>query len=188
MLPTILIAVAVIVVVFVIVVATRPDDFRVTRSATIAASPAVVFEQVNDFHKWDAWSPWAKLDPTCKNTFNGASAGVGAGFAWAGNKKVGEGRMTITESQPNNLIRIKLEFLKPFKATNTAEFTFTPQGNQTLVTWNMFGKNNFMSKAFGLFVNCDKMIGGDFEKGLAQLKAVAEASGKNQGHSLAPST
>src|SRR6185295_17806428 len=129
---------------------------------------AVAFEQVNDFHKWDAWSPWAKLDPACKNSFDGASAGKGAIFAWDGNKKVGAGRMTITDSQPNNLIRIKLEFQRPFKATNTTEFSFKSEGNQTLVAWNMFGKNNFMSKAFGLFVNCDKMIGKDFEKGLAE--------------------
>jgi hypothetical protein len=116
------------------------------------------------------------MDPVCKNTFEGAAAGTGAIFIWAGNKKVGEGRMTITESRPSELIRIKLEFLKPFKATNTAEFTFKSQGNQTLVTWSMSGKNNFMGKAFGLFVNCDKMVGGDFEKGLAAMKSVAETA------------
>lgn len=180
MLPTILVAVAVIIVVFVIIVATRPDDFRVTRSANISAPPAAIFAQVNDFHNWDAWSPWAKLDPACKNTLEGAPAGKGAIFAWDGNKKVGAGRMTVTESQPNELIRIKLEFLKPFKATNTTEFTFKPEGNSTVVAWSMFGKNNFMSKAFGLFMNCDKMIGGDFEKGVAQMKSVAEAAAKQQ--------
>ena len=176
MIVPILIGLAVIVIVFVLIVAMRPADFRVTRSATISAPPAAVFEQVNDFHKWDAWSPWAKLDPACKNTFEGAPAGKGAIFAWAGNNKVGAGRMTLTESRPNDLIRINLEFLRPFKATNTAEFTFKPEGQQTLVTWGMFGKNNFMSKAFGLFVNCDNMIGRDFEKGLAQMKSVAEAA------------
>ena len=178
MLSYILIGLAVIVVVFVIVVATRPDDFCVTRSASMAAPPAAVFEQVNDFHKWDNWSPWAKLDPNCKNTFDGASAGKGAKFAWDGNSKVGAGRMTVLESQPPELIRINLEFLRPFKATNTAEFGFKPEGKGTAVTWNMFGKNNFMAKAFGLFVNCDKMIGRDFEKGLAQMKSVVEAVAK----------
>ena len=174
MLPVVL-ALAIIAILFFVIIVGRPDEFTVLRSATIAAPPAAVFEQVNDFHKWDDWSPWAKIDPTCKNTFDGAAAGKGAIFAWDGNKKVGAGRMTVLDSQPPELIRINLEFLRPFKATNTAEFVFRPEGNQTLVTWNMFGKNNFMSKAFGLFVNCDKMIGKDFEKGLASLKSLAEA-------------
>jgi hypothetical protein len=114
------------------------------------------------------------MDPACKNTYEGPPAGTSANFAWAGNKKVGEGRMTITESQPADLIRIRLEFLKPFKATNTAEFTFQPEAGQTVVTWSIFGKNNFMGKAFGLIMNYDKMVGGDFEKGLASLKSIAE--------------
>ena len=175
--PYILIGIVAIVVVFVITVALRPEDFCVTRSATMGAAPAVVFAQVNDFHKWREWSPWAKLDPTAKETFEGPSAGTGAGFGWAGNSKVGAGHMVITESRPSDLIRIKLEFLKPFKATNTTEFTFKAEGGQTLVTWSMIGKNNFMSKAFGLFVDCDKMIGKDFEKGLASMKTVSEAAG-----------
>ena len=179
MLGYILIAIAVIVVVFVIIVATRPADFRVTRTTKISAPPAVVFAQVNDFHKWEAWSPWAKMDPACQNTFEDAPAGKGAGFAWAGNKKVGAGRMTITESRPSDLILIRLEFLKPFKATNTAEFTFKREGNQTTVTWSMSGKSNFFFKAFGLFVDCDEMVGRDFEKGLAAMKSVTEAAGKN---------
>src|SRR4030095_433305 len=117
--------------------------------------------------------------PNAKNTFEGPSAGEGAVFRWAGNKNVGEGSMTITESRPNDLIRIRLEFLKPFAATNATEFTFTPQGNQTLVTWTMSGKNNFIAKAIGLFIDCDKMIGGMFEKGLAQMKSLAEAAPKS---------
>lgn len=179
MLKKIIIALVVILVVFVIIVATRPANFRVTRSTIISAPPAVVFAQVNDFHKWDAWSPWAKLDPAMKQTHEGAPAGVGAIYSWAGNKKVGEGRMTITESRTNELIGIKLEFLKPFAAVNTTEFTFTPVGNQTTVNWSMTGTNNFMAKAFCMFMNMDKMVGGDFEKGLADLKSVAEAPGKN---------
>jgi hypothetical protein len=176
MLMPILTAIAAIIGVLVIVVAMRPDDFCVTRTATMPAPSAVVFAQVNDFHKWDAWSPWAKMDPACKNTFDGSPAGTGAVFSWAGNRKVGAGRMTILESRPSDLIQIRLEFFKPFKATNTAEFTFKAEGNQTLVTWSMSGKNNFMGKAFGLIMNCDKMIGGDFEKGLAQMKSILEAT------------
>ena len=176
MLHILLIAIAAILVLFIIVVAMQPGEFRITRSAGIAAPLEKIFPHVNDFRRWETWSPWAKLDPACKNTFEGSPSGTGAMFAWAGNKKVGEGRMTITESRPGELIRIKLEFLKPFKATNTAEFTFKSQGDQTVVTWCMSGRNNFFSKAFGLFVNCDKMVGGDFEKGLSQMKTVVETA------------
>ena len=136
--------------------------------------PEKIFPHVNELRNWEAWNPWAKLDPNCKMTYSGPPAGASAGYAWAGNKKVGEGRLTITESKPSQLVRLKLEFLKPFAATNTAEFTFQPEGSQTAVTWSMSGKNNFMSKAFGLFMNCDKMIGGDFEKGLVAMKMVVE--------------
>ena len=175
MLKKILITLAVIILVFVIVVATRPADFRIVRSTAITAPASVVFAHVNDLHKWDAWSPWAKLDPAMKQTHEGASAGVGAIYSWAGNSEVGEGRMTITESRADELIRIKLEFIKPFAAVNTTEFVFKEDGGQTTVTWDMTGKNNFMSKAFCMFMNMDKMVGKDFEKGLAQLKAVVEA-------------
>ena len=174
MLKTILIVVPVILIAFGIVVAMQPADFRITRTATISAPPADVFAQVNDFSKWQNWSPWAKLDPAAKSTFEGPAAGTGARFRWAGNNQVGEGRMTITESHPSDLVRIELEFLKPFKATNTAEFTFKPEGNQTVVSWSMFGKNNFMGKAMGLIMDCDKMLGGQFEQGLANMKSVAE--------------
>ena len=178
MMKKVLLAVLLFLVVFVIVVATRRADFQITRSATIAAPPAVVFAQVNDFHLWDAWSPWAKLDPAMKQTYEGTPAGPGAIYSWAGNKDVGEGRMTLTESRAPELIRIKLEFLKPFAAVNTTEFSFKPEGTQTAVTWSMTGTNNFMAKAFCMFMNMDKMVGADFEKGLAQLKTVAEAAGR----------
>jgi len=178
MLKKILITLVAIVVVFVGVVAMQPSDFRVARTATISAPAPAVFAQVNDFHNWEEWSPWAKLDPAAKNSFEGPSAGSGAIFRWAGNKEVGEGSMTITESRPSDLIRIKLEFLKPFQATNTAEFTFKPEGDQTAVTWSMAGKNNFISKAICLFMNMDKMVGGKFEEGLAQMKSVVEAAPK----------
>lgn len=175
MLIKILIALVLIIVVVVIVVAMRPADFRVARSTTITAPAEVVFAQVNDLHKWEAWSPWANLDPNAKNSFEGPPAGPGATFAWSGNNQVGEGRMTITESRPHELVRFKLEFVKPMKGTSTAEFTFKPEGNQTVVTWSMFGKNNFIAKAVGMFMNCDKMVGGQFDKGLAQMKSIAEA-------------
>jgi Polyketide cyclase / dehydrase and lipid transport len=176
MLIKILIAVAVIVVVFIVVVAMQPSVFRVARSATMSAPAPAVFAQVNDFHKWEAWNPWGKIDPAMKQTYEGAPAGPGAIYTWVGNKNVGEGRMTLTESRPSDLIRIKLEFFKPFAGTNIAEFTFKPAGNQTAVTWSMTGKNNFMAKAIHLFMNMDKMIGGQFETGLAQMKSIVEAA------------
>src|SRR3984957_9152069 len=176
MITGIVIGLAVIVALFIIVVATRPADFRVTRTATISAPAAVVVEQVNDLHKGEAWNPWGKLDPACKMTYEGPAAGTGASYTWAGNNKIGEGCMTITESRPNELIRFNLEFLRPFRANHTVEFTFKPDTNQMAVSWSMSGKKNFMFKAMGLFMNTDKMSGGDFERGLATLKAVAEAA------------
>jgi hypothetical protein len=180
MLTPILIAIVAVIVLFLVVVAMRPSEFRVSRAATISGPAEAAFMQVNDLHKWEAWSPWAKMDPTAKTTYDGPPSGVGAGFAWAGNAKIGEGRMTITESRATELVRFRLEFLKPFKGTNTAEFTFKPQGGKTLVTWSMEGKNNFISKAFGLFVNCDKMIGSQFEKGLADMNSIVAGESKKQ--------
>jgi uncharacterized protein YndB with AHSA1/START domain len=168
------IIVIVLLVGFVAAAQSRPDTFSVTRKAAIAAPAADVFAQVNDLHKWDAWSPWAKLDPNQKSIHSGAQEGVGAALTWSGNSKVGEGTMTITESKPAELIRIKLEFRRPFTATNAVEFTFTPEGGKTLVSWNMSGKNNFMGKAMGLVMNCDDMIGKQYDKGLSQLAAVVE--------------
>jgi len=171
----ILLALLVIAILFVVIIAGRPDEFRVTRSATILATSEVVFARVNELRKWEDWSPWAMLDPNSKSTFEGPSSGIGSVMSWAGNKKVGEGRMTVIESRPSDLIRIKLEFLKPFKSTSTSEFVFKFVGNQTEVIWSMSGRNSFFSKIFCLFMNMDKMIGKDFEKGLANLKRVGEA-------------
>lgn len=176
MIKKIFLALVVIIVVFVVVVSLQPADFRITRTITITAPAADIFSQVNDFHNWQAWDPWAKLDPEAKNSFEGPTAGNGAILRWAGNNEVGEGSMTLTESRPNDLIRIKLDFLKPFAATNTTEFTFKTEGNQTTVTWSMFGQRNFISKAFGLFMDCEKMVGGQFEQGLAQMKSVVESA------------
>jgi uncharacterized protein YndB with AHSA1/START domain len=173
-LPYIFIGIAVLVVLFIVIVAMRPSDFRITRATTMSAPAAMVFAQVNDFHNWAAWSPWEKMDPALQKTFAGAPAGTGAGYSWVGNKKVGKGCMTILESRPNDLIRIKLEFLKPFQAVNLTEFTFRPAGDQTAVTWSMTGKNNFFFKAFGLLMSMDKMVGQDFEKGLAGMKSLVE--------------
>ena len=175
MITTILISLAASAAIFAAVVASRPNQFRITRSASISAPPDVVFAQVNDLRSFQNWSPWAKRDPNARMTFEGPRAGTGAVFKWAGSKEVGEGVMTVVESVPRELVRFRLEFLRPFSATNTAEFTFEGQNDQTRVTWSMFGQSRFMCKAIGLFVNMDEMCGRDFEKGLANLREIAEA-------------
>lgn len=174
MLKFILIGLAAIIVVFLIVAAFQPADFRVTRSATIAGPPEAIFAQINNLHRWNEWSPFAKLDPNMKNTFSGPPEGVGASQAWVGNSKAGEGRMTIVESVPSERIAMNLEFIKPFAGTNDVEFTLKPEGNQTTVTWSMSGEKNFMAKAMGLVMDCDKMCGGMFEEGFANLRSVVE--------------
>ncbi|MEO8637090.1 MAG: SRPBCC family protein [Gemmatimonadales bacterium] len=176
MLKKILLVVAALGLILAVVVALQPAAFSISRSATISAPDSVVFAQLNDFHNWEAWSPWSKLDPAMKATYAGPAAGAGAEYSWAGNKDVGEGRMTILESTPSSAVRIKLEFLAPFAATNTAVFTLTPTTNGTIVVWTMTGRNNFMAKGANLVMNMDKMVGGDFEKGLAQLKTISEAA------------
>jgi carbon monoxide dehydrogenase subunit G len=174
MFKKILLGLVVLIAVFCVVASFRPDEFNVARSATISAPPAAVFEKINNLQNWNAWSPWAKLDPNAKNTFEGPSAGVGASFAWAGNSQVGEGKMTITESQPNERVVMKLDFVKPFAGTNYTEFVLKPEGNQTAVSWTMSGKANFISKCMGLVMDCDKMVGGQFEQGFSNLKALVE--------------
>lgn len=174
MLKKILIGVAALIVVLVVVVAMQPADFKVSRTVAMAAAPAAPFAEVNDFHRWQAWSPWAKLDPKMKVGFEGPPSGTGAINTWAGNSDVGKGRATIVESRADELVRMKLEFFEPFAATSTAQFAFKPEGAGTAVTWTMEGKNNFIGKAIGLFMDCDKMVGGQFEKGLAAIKAIVE--------------
>ena len=178
MLKKVLIGVAAVVVVLVIVVATRPSTFHVERSINVSAAPDAAFAQVNDFHAWPNWSPWEKMDTGMKKTYSGAPSGQGSVYAWAGNDKVGEGAMTVAESRPGELVRINVEFVKPFEGKNTSEFAFKPQGNQTAVTWSSYGKHTFVSKAMCLVMNMEKMLGPDMEKGLAQMKAVVE-SGKS---------
>lgn len=163
---------------FCVAVAMQPADFKITRSATINATPDKVFEQVNEFHKWDASSPWAKIDPAMKSTYSGTATGVGSVYSWVGNNDVGEGKMAITASHPTEHIAIDLEFIKPFAAKNVSEFTFKPEGDKTTVTWSMAGKNNFMMKAFGFVMNMDRLVGGDFKKGLAQMKTVVKSAPK----------
>ena len=179
MLKKILLALVVIVAALVVVVAMQPAEFHVTRTATMAAPAPVVFAQVNDFRKWEAWNPWARIDPAMKQTYTGAPASVGAIYTWAGNHEVGEGRMTIIESRPSELIRVRLDFVQPFAGTSVAEFTFKPEGDRTVVTWSMRGTNTFVAKAVHLVMNMDRMIGGQFDQGLAHMKSVAEAAARS---------
>jgi polyketide cyclase/dehydrase/lipid transport protein len=176
MLAKILGALAVVVAGLAVVIALQPSDFRVSRTASIAAPAPVVFAQVNDFHNWTAWSPWAKLDPAMKQTYEGAAAGTGAIYTWVGNREVGEGRMTIVESRPGELIRVKLDFVKPLAGTSVAEFTFRADGDRTAVTWTMTGEKSFVAKAIHVVLSMDRMVGDQFEKGLAAMKTVAEAA------------
>jgi hypothetical protein len=164
-------------------VALQPAEFRIARSQRMAAAPATVFAQVNDFHEWSDWSPWIELDPNSTVAFEGPAAGEGAVFRWAGNAEVGEGSMTITESRPHERIRIRLDFVKPFEDTAKVEFTFEPQGDETLVTWSMSGRNNFVAKLFCLFMDMDEMIGGKFEEGLASIKTIVEQPAGDDGAS-----
>jgi len=175
-LKKLLLAVVVVLAVFAVFVASRPSSYRVSRAQAIAAPPSSVYALVADFQQWDKWSPWAKLDPAMKTTYGGPVAAAGSSYAWSGNDKVGEGRMTIVEAKPGERVRIRLEFIKPFASTSSTEFEFAPKGGGTQTTWTMVGHNEFVGKAFSVFMNMDKMIGNDFEKGLAQLKAVAESA------------
>ena len=174
MLIKILIGLAAVVVAILVIAALRPAHFRIERSVTIVASPADVFPLVNNLQKAQAWSPWVKYDPAAKFAFEGPAAGVGASGTWSGNNKIGEGRQTIVASRPNELIRLKLDFIRPFESTCDAEFLFKAQGKQTVVTWAMMGENNLLFRVVCLFMNQDKMIGGEFEQGLANLKTLVE--------------
>jgi hypothetical protein len=177
MLTIFLILAAVLIVGWFLLIALQPNSFRVERSTSIFAPAGTVFGNVNDLHRWDAWSPWIGIDANLQQTYEGPPAGVGSVYSWVG-KKTGAGRMTILESRPSQLVKIKLEFFKPFKATNTVDFTFVPQGNQSTVTWAMYGPKNMIAKAMHMMVSMDKMVGGMFEQGLAKLKAVSEGAAK----------
>jgi hypothetical protein len=177
MLTKVLIGLAAILVVLLIVIATRPPTFRYTRSLAIAAPPSWLFDQINDLKKFQAWNPWASVDPSIVLTYAGPSEGSGSSYTWAGNNQVGEGTMTITETKPGELVRARMEFRKPMANTCQVDFTFVPQPDgTTLASWSMYGDNTFMGKAIGLVIDCDKMCGDQFSKGLATLKTLAEST------------
>ena len=178
MLKKILGGFAAVIVLVLAFAAARPADYRVTRSAAMAAEPKAVWAQVNDFKNWGAWSPWAKLDPDAKNTISEPAAGVGATFAWEGNSKVGAGKMTILDSKAGELVDIRLEFFKPMPGVSKTLLTFQPEGAGTRMTWDMSGTNNFVGKLMCLFMDMDKMVGGDFERGLASIKGIVEKPAK----------
>ena len=165
---------AIAIAIVVVLAATKPDTFSVRRAATIKAPPEKIFPAISDFHQWTSWSPWEHRDPAMKRTYSGADSGKGAVYAWDGNKNVGSGRMEILDVSVPSKVVIKLDFLKPFEAHNTAEFTMLPQGDATNLTWAMHGPLVFMAKVMHVFINMDKMIGKDFEAGLANLKKLTE--------------
>lgn len=176
MIKKVLITLAALVAVLLIVVATRPNTYHVERSAKIEAPADVIFAEVSDFQTFKEWSPWAKLDPAIQTTISTPSSGVGATYAWQGNKKVGKGKMTFTESQAPTHTKERLEFIEPFAGVAEAEMNIKPEGgNAATVTWSMSGKANFMMKAVGLVMNMDKSVGSQYEEGLANLKRIAEA-------------
>jgi uncharacterized protein YndB with AHSA1/START domain len=177
MLKAVLIILAIVAVAVIAVLAyaaTKPDTFRVARSASIKAPPEKIFALISNLRGWGAWSPYEKRDPEMKRTFSSAESGKGAAYAWDGNKNVGAGRMEIIDASPPSRIVIKLDFLRPFEAHNTAEFTMEPKGDSTTVTWAMHGPSLFVGKVMRIFIDMDRMVGKDFEDGLANLKAAAE--------------
>ena len=178
MIKKILLGLVAIIGLILVAAAFRPKDMRVTRSATLAATPEALFAQVNDHHKFNAWNPWLKLDPNVRNTYTGPDAGVGAVCSWQGNGEVGAGTATITESRPGELVRFKMDWKEPMSGTSTVDFTFKPEGDKTVVTWDMYGPNSYMGKLVSLFMDCDKMCGDQFEKGLVSLGQAAAAPPK----------
>jgi uncharacterized protein YndB with AHSA1/START domain len=164
----------VVVVAVLIYAATKPDTFRIQRTTSIKAPPETIYALIEDFHRWEAWSPWEKIDPALKRSYSGSPSGKGAVYAWDGNKDVGQGRMEIVESSPPSKLTLKLDFMKPFEAHNRVVFTLLPQGDATTVTQAMDGPSPYLSKLMGLVFNIDRMVGDKYEEGLASLKALAE--------------
>lgn len=171
---TVVIVIAVVVIGILVVAAMRPGSFAVQRSAEMQAAPAAIYPLIADFREWPRWSPWEKLDPDMKRTLTGAPSGTGAVYAWEGSNKVGAGRMEIRDVSPPSKVVIQLDFIKPFEGHNVTEFVLVPKAGSTDVQWTMRGPATFMMKLMGLFMNMDKMIGRDFERGLANLKAAVE--------------
>jgi uncharacterized protein YndB with AHSA1/START domain len=174
MLKIILGVIVVLIAGILILASMKPDVFRVERSASIKAPPEKVFALINDFKAWTAWSPWEKKDPAMKRSYGAVTSGKGATYGWDGNNNVGQGSMEITDAVPSSKIELKLDFIKPMEGHNTVVFTLTPQGEMTQVSWAMQGPTPFIGKIFHVFMDMDKMVGGDFEAGLANLKATAE--------------
>ncbi len=173
MIKNIAIGIAVIIGAILFMAAVQNNEFYVVRSIAIKAPPEKILPLITDFHQWGSWSPWEKMDPAMQRTFSGAPSGKGAIYHWKGNDKVGEGQMEITAVQAD-LVKIKLDFLKPFEAHNLAVFDVETKGDMTTVNWRMIGPANFLTKLMSVFVSMDKMVGPDFEKGLANMKVVAE--------------
>jgi uncharacterized protein YndB with AHSA1/START domain len=176
MLRTIFIALVAALAAFLVFVAVQPASGTVTRSAVLAASPDVIFPHINSLKKWDAWSPWAKLDPNAKNSFDGPETGVGSAMAWDGNNEVGMGKMTIVESDANKRVKYRLDFQKPMTGTSTAEFTLQPEATGTRVTWTMTGERPFMARVICTIMGVDRIVGGMFEKGLVNLGNVTKST------------
>jgi len=174
MIKTIVLLLVLAIVIPLGIAATKPDSFRVERSVRIKAPATTVFSYLNDFREWNNWSPWARKDPAMQHAQSGSETGVGSIYEWSGNKEVGQGRMEITGSTPASHLRIKLDFLKPFEAHNTAEFELSDVQDESEVTWILTGPNPFMAKLMSVFVSMDKMVGKDFEQGLENLKALVE--------------
>lgn len=176
MLPIVSTVVVALVAALVIRVITRPDSMKIERSAVIDAPPERVYSLLVNFRQWKRWSPWEELDPAMERTFSGAEQGKGSVYAWSGNRKAGEGRMEIITAEPPHHLRLHIVFLKPFKAENTIDFTLTPQNGETQVRWSMEGQNTLGSKVMQSVVNMDRLVGRDFERGLANLRTEAESS------------
>lgn len=173
MLKTIALVVVLLIAGVLLFALTKPDTFRIERSTVIKAPPEKVSGYLTDFKQWAAWSPWEAKDPAMKRSYSGLASGKGAVYGWEGNKNVGTGRMEILDAQPQK-VSIKLDFLAPFEAHNTADFTLEPQGDSTKLTWVMYGPSNYMSKVMSVVMSMEKMVGPDFETGLSNLKALAE--------------
>jgi polyketide cyclase/dehydrase/lipid transport protein len=174
MIKTIALVVAVLVAAVLIYAATRPDTMHVERTAAIKAPAGTIYPLVSDFHSWTSWSPYEKRDPALKRTYSGSPSGKGAVYEWEGNREVGSGRMEITDTSVPSKVVIKLDFIKPFEGHNVAQFTMQPSGSATNVTWSIDGPSPYLGKVIGIFMNMDRMIGGDFEAGLANLKTLTE--------------
>ncbi|MBR1218077.1 SRPBCC family protein [Bradyrhizobium sp. U87765 SZCCT0131] len=172
-LATIAVAIAILLALFLIYAASRPNTFAISRSTSIAAPAARIQSMIDDFRQWPRWSPYETKDPDMKRTYSGAASGRGAVYAWEGDKNVGSGRMEILDTSPEK-VAIKLDFISPFEAHNVAEFSFAPRGESTTVTWAMHGPVPYIGKIMHLFINMDRMVGDDFEAGLAKLKVACE--------------